>query len=516
MPGGFWQRAERDPGHLAVVEPDGAEHLAGDLLARSNQLVHGLRALGLETGDSVATVLPNGIEAVELYLAALQAGWFLTPINFHLAAPEIAYIVDDCEAKALVGHARFSDMLEAAAEESKVPKEARFAVGGDVPGFRSFGELTDAQPTTTPPDRTAGVTMHYTSGTTGRPKGVKRSLSGLDPDTSAELYAMFLGLFGIPEDDGHVHLVAAPNYHTAVTTFGGNSLQAGHTIVQMDKWEPEETLRLIDRYGVTHTHMVPTMFHRMLALPDDVKEQYDISSMRWAIHAAAPCPVDVKRRMLEWWGPVIYEYYAATEGGGTLVTPEEWVTKPGTVGKPWPIAQVKVLDDEGAELPAGEIGTVYMHMDTGDFEYKDDPGKTADSHHGDFFTVGDMGYLDDDGFLFLCDRKSDMIIAGGVNIYPAEIEAELLTHPKVGDAAVFGIPDPDMGEQIKAVIEPAAGIAPDDTLSAELMEYLRPRLGKYKWPRSVDFVDEMPRDPSGKLYKRRLRDPYWEGQERAI
>ena len=516
MPGGFWQRAERDPGHLAVVEPDGAEHLAGDLLARSNQLVHGLRALGLEPGDSIATLLPNGIEAVEVYLAALQAGWFLTPVNFHLAGPEIAYIVDNCEAKAFIAHARFAEAAQAAADEIELPKEARFAVRGDVAGFRPFGELTDGQPTGTPSDRTAGVTMHYTSGTTGRPKGVKRSLSGLDPDVSAELYAMFLALFGIPEDGDNVHLVAAPNYHTAVTTFGGNSLQAGHTIVQMDKWEPEETLRLIDRYGVTHTHMVPTMFHRMLALPDGVKEKHNVSSMRWAVHAAAPCPVDVKRRMLEWWGPVIYEYYAATEGGGTLVTPEEWLEKPGTVGKPWPIARVKVLDDDGRELAPGEIGTVYMHMDTGSFEYKDDPDKTAASHEGDFFTVGDMGYLDADGFLFLCDRKSDMIIAGGVNIYPAEIEGELLTHPKVGDAAVFGIPDPDLGEQIKAVVEPAPGVEAGDDLAAEIMEHLRPRLGKYKWPRSVDFIDEMPRDPSGKLYKRRLRDPYWEGRERAI
>jgi len=516
MPGGFWQRAEREPGHVALVEPGGTEHTAGDLLERANQLVHGLRALGLETGDSIATVLPNSVESVEVYLAALQAGWFLTPINFHLAAPEIAYIVNDCEAKAFVTHARFAELVEAAAKEIDVPEATRFVVGGAVGGFRAYEEIGAGQPTSMPTERTAGMAMHYTSGTTGRPKGVKRTLTGLDPDTSAEMFAMFLALFGIGEEGDNVHLVVAPNYHTAVTMFGGSSLQLGHTVVQMDRWEPEETLRLIERYGVTHSHMVPTMFHRMLALPDDVKDRYDVSSMRWAVHAAAPCPVDVKRRMLEWWGPVIYEYYGATEGGGTLVTPEEWLAKPGTVGTPWPISQIQILGDAGEEVATGEIGTVYMRMDTGQFEYKDDPAKTEASRQGEFFTVGDMGYVDEDGSLFLVDRKSDMIIAGGVNIYPAEIEAELLAFPKVGDAAVFGVPDPDLGEQIKAVIEPAEDVAADDELRSEIMEFLRGRLGKYKWPRSIDFIEEMPRDPSGKLYKRRLRAPYWEDRERAI
>jgi long-chain acyl-CoA synthetase len=273
---------------------------------------------------------------------------------------------------------------------------------------------------------------------------------------------------------------------------------------------------LIEAERVTHTHMVPTQFHRMLALPEEVRNRYDVSSMRWAIHAAAPCPVDVKHKMLAWWGPVIYEYYAATEGGGTLATPEEWLEHPGTVGKPWPISQIAIFDDEGNELPTGEIGTVYMHMGAAAFEYKDDPEKTAESRQGDFFTVGDIGYLNEAGFLFLCDRKSDMIISGGVNIYPAEIEGELLTHPGVGDAAVFGIPNEDWGEEIKAVIEPALGYDASDALAAEIMEHLQGRIGKYKWPKSIDFIDEMPRDPSGKLYKRKLRDPYWEGRERQI
>jgi long-chain acyl-CoA synthetase len=264
--------------------------------------------------------------------------------------------------------------------------------------------------------------------------------------------------------------------------------------------------------------MVPTQFKRMLQLPDDVKNKYDVSSMKWAIHAAAPCPVDVKKAMLAWWGPVIWEYYAATEGGGTIASPEDWMKYPGTVGITWPISELKITDDDGNRVDTGTPGTVWMKMLSGtDFEYKGDKAKTDSSHDAEgFFTVGDIGYLNEDGFLFLCDRKSDMIIAGGVNIYPAEIEGEILSHPRVGDVAVFGIPDEDMGEQIKAVVQPEEGVAGDDALRESIMAHVRDRLGKYKWPRSIDFVDELPREPTGKLLKRKLRDPYWEGRERAI
>ncbi len=363
-------------------------------------------------------------------------------------------------------------------------------------------------PGTAPDDRASGAAMHYTSGTTGRPKGVKRRLADFDPDTMAELFTGFFSLFGIPHREGNVHLCTSPNYHTAVTTFAGNALHSGHQVVFMDKWDPEGTLERIERYRCTHTHMVPTQFHRMLQLPDEVKERYDVSSMRWAIHAAAPCPIDVKRRMLDWWGPVIWEYYGATEGGGTTATPEDWLKYPGTVGSPWAISELKITDDDGSVLPAGEPGTVWMKMAGQDFEYKGDKAKTDANHDAEgFFTVGDIGYLNDDGFLFLCDRKSDMIIAGGVNIYPAEIEGELLSHPQVADAAVFGIPDPDMGEQIKAVVQPIEGVAADDALRDSIMAHLDGRLAKFKWPRSIDFVDELPREPTGKLLKRQLRDP---------
>jgi long-chain acyl-CoA synthetase len=258
------------------------------------------------------------------------------------------------------------------------------------------------------------------------------------------------------------------------------------------------------------------MFHRLLALPEETKTKYDVSSLRQVIHSAAPCPIDVKRRMLEWWGPTIWEYYAATEGGGTVVNPTEWLQKPGTVGKPWPISEVKVFDDEGNELGPGQIGTVYMKMGDISFEYHGDEEKTKKSWRNGFFTVGDAGEMDEDGWLFLRDRKSDMIISGGVNIYPAEIEGELLTHPKVGDAAVFGIPDEDWGEQIKAVVEPGDGVEGGPELEQELIAFLADRIAKYKIPKSVDFVAELPRDPNGKLYKRKLRDPYWEGKERQI
>jgi long-chain acyl-CoA synthetase len=512
---GFWNIARQDPGRIALVTPEGAEIGAGELLARANRLVHGLRALGLEKGDCVATVLPNAAPMLELYLAATQAGWYLTPINHHLTASEVAYIVQDSAAKALVGAEPFAAACQGAAEEIRFPARARFAIG-DVPGFRAYAELTAGQPDTMPEDRTAGQVMNYTSGTTGRPKGVRRPLAPFDPDMVGMTFGMFLAMFGIAPHGGGVHLTGSPLYHTAVLMFTASSLHFGHAIVLMDRWTPERALETIARRRVTTTHMVPTQFHRLLALPEDVKRRYDVSSLRHVIHAAAPCPVDVKRRMLEWWGPVIYEYYAASEGGGTLVTPAEWLERPGTVGRAWPGSEVRVLDDEGHARPTGEPGTVFLALGTQDFEYHGDKKKTDANRRDGFFTVGDVGYLDAEGYLFLCDRKTDMIISGGVNIYPAEIEAVLLTHPSVGDAAVFGIPDEDWGEQVKAVIEPAPGVEPSPRLAEQLVEFCMGRLAKYKCPRSVDFVAAMPRDPNGKLYKRRLRDPYWQGRERAI
>jgi len=461
---GFWNLATQHPDRIALVTQDGRRIKAGDLFARSNQLVHGLRKLGLAQGDVVATLLPNDVAMIEMYLAATQAGLYLVPINHHLAAPEIAYILADSAAKAFVADARFSDLARAGASEAHMPESGCFAVG-KIPGFRPYPALTDGMPTSAPADRAAGQVMNYTSGTTGRPKGVRRSLMPFDPDNVGSMFAMFLAMFGItPEGDG-VHLVGSPLYHTAVLVFAGCSLHFGHTLSVMDKWTPEDSLQVIARDRVTTTHMVPTQFHRLLALPDAVKAKYDVSSLHHVVHAAAPCPVDVKHRMLSWWGPVIYEYYAASEGGGTLVAPKEWLERPGTVGKAWASSEIRILDDSGEPIPTGTPGTVFMKLGVQDFEYHGDKKKTDANRRDGFFTVGDVGYLDDAGYLFLCDRKIDMIISGGANIYPSEVEACLLSHPKVGDAAVFGIPDDDWGESVKAVIEPAPGVTANPALA---------------------------------------------------
>jgi long-chain acyl-CoA synthetase len=512
---GFWARAQQNPDWTAVVDPDGTEHRAGDLLARVNQITHALRALGLRPGDGIASVLPNGAAPVEVYLAALQSGWYLTPINWHFTVPEIAYIVADCEAKALFVDERFAAAGVAAADEAGVPAGARFGYG-DVPGFTPVADLRSGQPTDLPAERTAGATMHYTSGTTGRPKGVRRALSGLDPDEAAELGTGLLQFFGITTGQPNAHLVSSPNYHTAVTVFGGSALHMGHTLVCMDAWDSEQALALVERYRVSNSHMVPTHFKRMLSLPDETRRKYDLSSMKWLIHAAAPCPIGIKQAMLDWWGPCVWEYYAATEGGGTIASPQDWVTRPGTVGTPWPISEIMIADEDGRECPAGTPGTIYLKMGLSDFAYKDDPEKTRAGRLRDYFTVGDIGFLDDAGYLFLCDRKADMIISGGANIYPAEVEAEIIMHPKVADVAVFGIPDEDWGEQVKAVVQPAPGVIAGDGLAAEILASLDGRLARMKWPRSIDFMAELPRDPSGKLLKRRLRAPYWEERGTAI
>jgi long-chain acyl-CoA synthetase len=512
----FWNYAAEDPSYLALVEPDGTEHKSGELLAASNRLVHGLRAHGLEQGDVVATLLPNGAPMIELYLAAAQAGWYLTPINYHLTAPEVAYIVADCGAKAFVADGQFADVARAAADEAGTPPEARFAVG-DIDGFRDYQALKDGQPDTLPEDRAVGGIMTYTAGTTGRPKGVRRPLMPIDPDTGGQMFfTWFQFLYGIQPKDDNVHLTVAPLYHTAVMNFTAISLHGGHGVVLMDKWTPEGTLERIEKYRVTHSHMVPTMFVRMLQLPDEEKQKYDVSSLTHVIHSAAPCPIDVKRAMLDWWGPVIYEYYAATEGGGTLVTPEQWLQKPGTVGPPWPNSEIRVLDDEGQPCEPGQSGTVWIKMGDLTFEYHKDKEKTEKTWKDGFFTVGDIGYLDEEGWLFLNDRKADIIISGGVNIYPAETESALFGHEAVGDAAVIGVPDDEWGERVHAVIEPREGVEPSDELAAEITEYLKSRLAGYKIPREIEFVDALPRDPNGKLSRSKLREKYWAGRERAI
>jgi len=516
MEQGFWRVAEADRDRLALVIDDGPTVTAGELLDAANQLVHGLRALGLEPGDQFAVVQPNGLEMVQLYLAALQAGWRITPINHHLVGSEIAYIVNDSESKLFIGHERFAEICtKAAAEFDTIGPDQCFAVGS-IPGFRPFADLTDGQPTCTPEGRIAGMAMHYTSGTTGRPKGVKRQLFDIDPSDMGALMSGFQQMFGVTPGDG-VHICGSPMYHTAPLLWCGSGFHMGHLVVLMDKWDPTRMMELIDRHKVTWSHMVPTQFHRLLqAVPPERRADYDVSSLQAMVHAAAPCPPDIKRQMIDWWGDAILEYYAATEGGGSIITAAEWLAKPGSVGVAWPGSEIKILDDDHVELPAGTEGTVYMSLALSDFEYKGDSAKTRDNRWNGFFTVGDWGLVDEDGSLFLKDRKSDMIISGGVNVYPAEIESAMIGAPGVDDVAVFGIPNADWGEEIKAVIQLVPGTADDEALRPAIMAYLDEHLAKFKHPKSIDVVETLPRDPSGKLFKRKLRDPYWEGVDRKI
>lgn len=501
---GLWKIAEEQPDRVAVVDPAGREITYAELAAKANAYALGLRSLGLETGDAIVVLQPNGEELLAAYFAAIQTGLYIVVVNWHLVGPEVAYILSDSGAKAFLAHEQFAAVAKAAADEAGIPAQGRFAVG-DVEGFRRIEELGAGEGEGRPDDRTSGSPMLYTSGTTGRPKGVRRPLTGADPDEVPAASTWFFGIFELAPFDDHVHLCGSPLYHTAVLNFVAISIQLGHTAVLMDRWDPEEMLRLIERHKVTHSHMVPTQFRRLLGLPDDVRAKYDLSSLRNMIHGAAPCPMEVKRQMLEWWGPVVTEYYAATEGGGTTITGTDWLRKPGSVGLPWPNSVVRVLDDAGEDVPAGQIGTVYLKMGSATFEYHKDKEKTQKARVGDLFTLGDVGHLDEDGYLYLHDRKADLIISGGVNIYPAEIEGELIMHPKIADIAVFGVPHEDWGEEIKAVIQPADGVTPNDALTTEILSYARTRLAKFKLPKTITYVPELPRDPNGKLYKRKLK-----------
>ncbi len=505
---GFWSIAAEEPDRIALVDPSGAEHSYGDLVAAANKYGRGLQDLGLRPGDSVVMMLHNSADLVAFYFAAFQTGLFIVAVNWHLTGPEVAYILRDSEAKVFVASDRFAEAASLAANESGV--ENRLSVG-PIEGFTPLHSLGASEER--PEVRTAGGPMLYTSGTTGKPKGVRRPLTGADPDLVPRASSGFFAIFGIKAFDDHVHICGSPLYHTGVLNFVVISIQLGHRVVLMDQWDPEDMLALIDRHLVTHSHMVPTQFHRLLALPEATRDKYDVSSLRAMIHGAAPCPLEVKRRMLEWWGPVVTEYYAATEGGGTVISGEEWLRKPGSVGMAWPNSVVTVLGNDGAELPVGEPGQVYMRMLGSSFEYHHDKKKTEEARVGDLFTTGDIGYLDEDGYLFLCDRKSDMIISGGVNIYPAEIECELITHPKIADIAIFGVPHEDWGEEIKAVVQPEVGVEPSGELTEEILGFARTRLAKFKLPKSVDYIEELPRDPNGKLYKRKLRDPYWQDRQ---
>jgi long-chain acyl-CoA synthetase len=496
--------------HRPAVLSDRGQRTFGELNARANQLVRALRARGLRAGDAVALLCSNRPEFIEVYAAALRAGFRLSCINWHLQADEVAYIVEDCEARAFVAEDRLANVATAVA--AQLPRSLiKLAIGEPVAGFEAYAAALERESVDDIQDPSLGKTMQYTSGTTGRPKGVSTR-----PRAAPAISATTSMLHWTPGES--MSLCTGPLYHAAPLAFSmGLPLFHGVGILLMDRWDPEETLRLIARHKVTHTHMVATMFHRLLSLPQAIKDRYDLSSMRFLIHGAAPTPAHVKQAMMDWLGPIIYEYYAGTEGGGTAITPQEWLAKPGSVGRAMPGRRIHILDECGGELPAGAVGNVFFDVpDSGGFEYFKDPEKTRSAYRGDRFTLGDQGYLDEDGFLFLTGRTSEVIISGGVNIYPAEVDAVLLMHPAVADVASVGVPNEEYGEEVKAALVLKVGWQASDALAQELIAFCRTRLAQFKCPRSVDFVETVPRSEAGKIYRGRVRERYWQGRQRAI
>ncbi|MGD8415945.1 MAG: AMP-binding protein [Pseudomonadales bacterium] len=512
------------PGHWSHVTPDkpaviesttGTAVTYRELDDRSNQLAQLFRAKGLERGDHVALFMENRLPYFEIVWAALRSGLYITAVNRYLTTEEAGYIVDDCNARVLITSAAL-----AAADGLKdyAPRcETWLSLDGGHAGFEDYAQAIAGYPAEPLAEEPQGALMLYSSGTTGRPKGIKRPLpeqSISDPNNMMGL--MQKALWGF--DEHTVYLSPAPLYHSAPLAFSLATQSLGGTVVMMPRWDALDALESIQRYRVTHSQWVPTMFARMLKLDVD-RSQYDLSSLKVAIHAAAPCPRQVKQAMLDWWGDVIYEYYAGTEANGmTHVTPEAWRNKPGTVGLPVS-GVLHICDEEGHELPVGEAGIVYFEQPAVAFEYHNDPEKTKSTQHPEhpnWSALGDVGYLDEDGYLFLTDRATFMIISGGVNIYPQEIEDALTMHPKIADVAVIGVPNEEMGEEVKAVVQLAEGVEPSPEVEQELLAYAREHIAHYKCPRSVDFEPELPRLPTGKLYKRLLKDRYWGRGESKI
>jgi len=505
--------AATDPSRPAVIMAGTGRTLSyGELDEHSARLASALRGLGLRPGDVIAVLSDNTAEVFEIYWAALRSGLYVTPVNRHLTSSEISHILTDSGAQVLFASAALDALASSAADE--VPDlHRRYAFGGTISGFDAYRELYEAADRISLDDQPRGAEMLYSSGTTGHPKGIKLALPAVSVDEpGADLIAMMLRhVFAVTSAD--VYLSPAPIYHAAPLKWSAAVHAIGGTVVMMEKFDPAAALAAIERYRVTVTQMVPTMFVRLLQLPTEQRTGYDVSSLRLAVHAGAPCPPDVKDAMIGWWGPIFTEYYGATESHGTTVmSSAEWKTKRGSVGRAV-LGVAHICDDDGNELPAGQVGLVYFERDQPSFSYHNDPDKTAGSRHPahqNWATVGDMGYLDEDGYLYLTDRKSFMIISGGVNIYPQEVENVLALHPKIFDAAVIGVPDAEMGEQVKAVVQLRDGVSPSPELAAEIIAYVRDRLAHFKAPRSVDFIDQLPRSETGKLVKRILKARYVE------
>jgi long-chain acyl-CoA synthetase len=500
-----YRHALTDPGKAACIEPDSGRLLTYRMLnRRANQGARLLRALGLKRGDVIATVLPNSQEVFEIAWAAQRIGLYLTTISTKLSAADAGYILDDSGARILI--AASSLATEAAAATIARPQLTRFLTDSSSDGFADWSEEANRYSVEPLPDESPGADMLYSSGTTGRPKGVKPPLPEGPIDAPTALASMGQNLYGM--DASSIYLSTSPLYHAAPLRWAMTIHRLGGTVIVMEQFDASQTLSLIERYRVTHATFVPTHFVRLLKLPEADRKRADISTLKAAVHAAAPCPVPVKRAMIAWWGPIIHEYYAGTESCGiTALSAQEWLTKPGSVGRSV-LGTVKITDDGGKELPAGETGNVYF-ADGPRFEYHNDPSKTADAYdHRGWATLGDIGRLDEDGYLFLTDRKHFMIISGGVNIYPQEIENLIITHPQVIDVAVIGAPDEEMGEKVVAIVQPANWSDAGAALAEELRAFTRNALGGVKCPRQFEFRQSLPREPTGKLMKRLLQQEY--------
>src|ERR1700720_3103469 len=499
------EHAEAHPDKPAVIiHPSGTVLTFAGLEARANRLAHFFRQHGLCEGDAVAILMENNEHFHTVMWAARRCGLYYVPINTHLTAAEAAYIIDNSSAKVIVGSAALRKTCENLAEHTQ--PDVRIIADDDLGGWHRYPECVADQSDSPIDDEIEGDLLQYSSGTTGRPKGIKRELPHLPP---AEVPGMMSALVGFWLDPDAVYVSPAPLYHTAPSVWSMTIQSAGITTVVLEKFDPEGCLDVIQRHRVTHGQFVPAMFIRMLKLPEAVRSSYDLSSLKRVMHASAPCPVEIKKQMIDWWGPIVDEYYASSEAiGSTLISAEEWLAHPGSVGKPMN-CQLHILDEDGNELPSGQPGEIYFEGGFS-FEYLNDTAKTAASRdkHG-WTTVGDVGYVDEDGYLFLTDRPPHMIISGGVNIYPQEAENLLVGHPKVADVAVVGAPHEEMGEQVVAVIQPANWDEAGDDLAAELAAYARANISHVKAPRRIDFMRELPRHATGKLYKRLIRDAYW-------
>lgn len=505
----------------ALVDERGATSWTA-LNARTNRLVHALRGLGLTAGDVIAVYAGNCREYFEIVMAASHCGLVYVPVNWHFTAEELAYVLADSGARVLFAEGQMLDAAAGAVARHETPAlEACVCFRASTPAepFQDYEALLDAQRETEPEEQSAGGPMFYTSGTTGRPKGVRSSTfaAGAPLEVLDMVGAGLSQMLLIPPDG--VTLLCGPVYHSAQWAFSFLPLLTGSQVVMRHRFDAEEALRLIDQHGVTNVHLVPTQFHRLLRAPEETAGPFSGTTLQVVWHGAAPCPPEIKRRMIDWWGPVIAEYYGSTEGSiVTTVSADDWLARPGTVGKPTPLVELTIRDETGNVLAPGQTGQIYVRNLMGsDFEYHNEPQKTADAHlEPGVFTFGDVGHLDEDGYLYLSDRKIDMIISGGVNIYPAEIEAVLVTHPAVEDAAVFGVPNEEFGEEVKAAVQLRAGTVPDDALSDALIAHCREHLAGYKAPRSIDYETALPRHETGKLYKRLLRDRYWKDTDRRI